>query len=69
MDSAVKQSLGDKKKQERKLHTQMTKTKKANYINRADHRNTENGIETCGYNRKYDKGITLVLRAFVKENV
>jgi hypothetical protein len=47
----------------------MTKTKKANYINRADHRNTENGIETCGYNRKYDKGITLVLRAFVKENV
>ena len=66
IESAVKQALGDKKKQERKLHTQTSKTKKANYINRVDHRNTENGIETCGYNRTYEKGIILTLRAFEK---
>jgi hypothetical protein len=53
LDFSVRQALGNKKKDERKLQTLTIKTKKANYINRADQRNTESGVETSGYNRTH----------------
>ncbi len=65
VEDSIKKCLREKKKEERTLSNEKSTRKKAVYISRTTAHDKESGLESCGYDLTYQKGINLVLKSFL----
>lgn len=63
LQDELKRVYRERKKEEKTMNKELSTRKKAVYITRISN-NQENGLESCGYQRSYYKGIELVRNAF-----
>jgi hypothetical protein len=59
VEKEIKKILENKKKDQRTLISENSKVKQAKVFERT-HEDHHTGVDSCGYNRRYDKGINLL---------